>query len=44
MLGERFGARLDLIAVAQSLRILIVVIVVPLRMTWWARAARITSP
>jgi membrane AbrB-like protein len=34
-LGERFGARPDRIAVAQSLRILIVVITVPVVMTWW---------
>jgi len=34
-LGERFGARPDLIAVAQSLRILVVVVAVPAVMTWW---------
>ena len=34
-LGERFGARADRIAVAQSLRILIVVISVPVVITWW---------
>ncbi|MET0679549.1 MAG: AbrB family transcriptional regulator [Burkholderiales bacterium] len=34
-LGERFGARPDRIAVAQSLRILIVVIAVPAVITWW---------
>ena len=34
-LGERFGARADRIAVAQSLRILIVVVTVPVVITWW---------
>ena len=34
-LGERFGANPGRIAVAQSLRILIVVITVPVVMTWW---------
>ena len=34
-LGERFGARPDRIAVAQSLRILLVVLSVPVVMTWW---------
>ena len=34
-LGERFGARADRIAVAQSLRILIVVVAVPAVMTLW---------
>ena len=34
-LGERFGARPDRIAVAQSLRILIVVVAVPVVMTSW---------
>jgi membrane AbrB-like protein len=34
-LGERFGARADRIAVAQSLRILVVVIAVPAVITWW---------
>jgi hypothetical protein len=33
-LGERFGAKPDRIAVAQSLRILMVVILVPAAMTW----------
>jgi membrane AbrB-like protein len=33
-LGERFGARPDRIAVAQSLRILLVVVIVPVAMTW----------
>ena len=33
-LGERFGARSDRIAVAQSLRILMVVVIVPFAMTW----------
>ena len=34
LLGERFGARADRVALAQSLRILIVVIVVPLALTY----------
>lgn len=33
-LGERFGARADRIAVAQSLRILVVVVTVPAAMLW----------
>lgn len=33
-LGERFGARIDRIAVAQSLRILLVVVIVPFAITW----------
>ncbi len=34
ILGERFGARVDRIALAQSLRILAVVIVVPFALTY----------
>jgi len=34
ILGERFGARVDRIALAQSLRILVVVIVVPFALTY----------
>ena len=34
-LGERFGARSERIAIAQSLRILLVVVVVPFAITWW---------
>lgn len=34
VLAERFGARTDLVAVAQSLRILIVVSVIPFLFTW----------
>lgn len=33
-LGERFGAKPERIAVAQSLRVLLVVVVVPFAMTW----------
>jgi membrane AbrB-like protein len=33
-LGERFGAKTDRIAVAQSLRILVVVVIVPFAITW----------
>lgn len=34
VLGERFGARVDRVAAAQSLRILIVVVVVPFAFAW----------
>jgi membrane AbrB-like protein len=34
-LGDRFGARPERIAVAQSLRIMLVVVIVPFAMTWW---------
>lgn len=34
MLGERFGARVDRVAFAQSLRILVVVVVIPFAMTY----------
>ena len=34
VLGERFGARVDRVAAAQSLRILIVVIVIPFAYAW----------
>jgi uncharacterized protein len=34
ILGERFGARTDRVALAQSLRILAVVIIVPFALTW----------
>lgn len=34
ILGERFGARADRVALAQSLRILAVVIIVPFALTW----------
>jgi membrane AbrB-like protein len=34
MLGERFGARVERIVVAQSLRVLVVVVAVPFAITW----------
>jgi membrane AbrB-like protein len=40
VLGERYGGRPDLIALAQSLRILVVVVVVPIALTYFVGRAR----
>ena len=44
VLGERFGARVDRVAAAQSLRILIVVIVIPFAYAWLACAGPTAMP
>jgi membrane AbrB-like protein len=45
ILGERFGARVDRIALAQSMRILVVVIVVPFALTYsGVHGAEVYSP